>query len=645
MIYSATALPAVSQIPSASAHPAASPSPADAAQATLRLRLTTSLLALAILLASGLVRLLRPEQIAVADGIALAALLAASWPIFWDALTGMRASGYAATKYYMDQLVALAVLACLASGQYASGTLVSLILVVGQLLEERAALGVEEALDRLTAFSRTQARLTDGTVLDAAALAPGHVVRLRPGDLVPADGELLTGQTTLDEASVTGESLPREATPGATLFAGTRNLTGLVDFRVTRAAGDTVIGRVRAIVEEAKGSRAPVMRLIEHYTRYYTPAILLLAAFVLFFTGDFQRAIAVIIVSMPCAFVLASPSAMVAALTVAARAGILVKSTRSFEEAGRIGTLVFDKTGTLTQSALRLARIEPAPGVALDESALLALAASLQQHSTHPVARALAAAAAARDLPLTPLTAIHEVHGRGMVAQHTLGELLIGRDTWLVERGITLAPEVGVEGPEATLHLALGGRHLGALRLADTLRPEASAALAALRAEGIGHITLLTGDRAEVAGPIARQLGIERLRARCLPEDKLAEVEALKRAGHRVLVVGDGVNDAPALAAGHLGVAMGTGGAEIAVRTADVALMTNDLTRLAFFFHVSRRANAIINQNLALGVVLIALFITLSALGLISPIIAALLHEVSAFAVIINSARLLRVAP
>ncbi len=645
MISTATALPAVSQIPSASAPPATSPSPADAAQATLRLRLTTSLLALAILLASGLVRLLRPEQIAVADGIALAALLAASWPIFWDALTGMRASGYAATKYYMDQLVALAVIACLASGQYASGTLVSLILVVGQLLEERAALGVEEALDRLTAFSRTQARLTDGTVLDAAALAPGHLVRLRPGDLVPADGELLTGQTTLDEASVTGESLPREATPGATLFAGTRNLTGLVDFRVTRAAGDTVIGRVRAIVEEAKGSRAPVMRLIEHYTRYYTPAILLLAAFVLFFTGDFQRAIAVIIVSMPCAFVLASPSAMVAALTVAARAGILVKSTRSFEEAGRIGTLVFDKTGTLTQSALRLARIEPAPGVTLDESALLALAASLQQHSTHPVARALAAAAAARDLPLTPLTAIHEVHGRGMVAQHTSGELLIGRDTWLVERGITLAPGVGVEGPEATLHLALGGRHLGALRLADTLRPEASAALAALRSEGIGHITLLTGDRAEVAGPIARELGIERLRARCLPEDKLAEVEALKRAGHRVLVVGDGVNDAPALAAGHLGVAMGTGGAEIAVRTADVALMTNDLTRLAFFFHVSRRATAIINQNLALGVVLIALFITLSALGLVSPIIAALLHEVSAFAVIINSARLLRVAP
>ena len=645
MISTATALPAVSQIPSASAPPAASPSPAEAAQATLRLRLTTSLLALAILLASGLVRLLRPEQIAVADGIALAALLAASWPIFWDALTGMRASGYAATKYYTDQLVALAVLACLASGQYASGTLVSLILVVGQLLEERAALGVEEALDRLTAFSRTQARLTDGTVLDAAALAPGHVVRLRPGDLVPADGELLSGQTTLDEASVTGESLPREATPGSTLFAGTRNLTGLVDFRVTRAAGDTVIGRVRAIVEEAKGSRAPVMRLIEHYTRYYTPAILLLAAFVLFFTGDFQRAIAVIIVSMPCAFVLASPSAMVAALTVAARAGILVKSTRSFEEAGRIGTLVFDKTGTLTQSALRLARIEPAPGVTLDESALLALAASLQQYSTHPVARALAAAAAARDLPLTPLTAIHEVHGRGMVAQHASGELLIGRDTWLVERGITLAPEVGVEGPEATLHLALGGRHLGALRLADTLRPEASAALAALRAEGIGHITLLTGDRAEVAGPIARQLGIERLRARCLPEDKLAEVEALKRAGHRVLVVGDGVNDAPALAAGHLGVAMGTGGAEIAVRTADVALMTNDLTRLAFFFHVSRRATAIINQNLALGVVLIALFIILSALGLISPIIAALLHEVSAFAVIINSARLLRVTP
>lgn len=209
-------------------------------------------------------------------------------------------------------------------------------------------------------------------------------------------------------------------------------------------------------------------------------------------------------------------------------------------------------------------------------------------------------------------------------------------------RGVALAPGLGVEGPEATVHLALGGRHLAAFRLADTLRPEAKDALAALRAEGIGHITLLTGDRPEVAGPVAAALGIERLRARCLPADKLAEVEALKKAGHRVLVVGDGVNDAPALAAGHLGVAMGAGGAEIAVRTADVALMTNDLSRLAFFFRLSRRATDIINQNLALGAPLIALFVTLSTLGLVSPVGAALLHELSAFVVLLNSARLLR---
>jgi Cd2+/Zn2+-exporting ATPase len=618
------------------------PSPADT---TLRLRLTTSLLALALLLAAGLARLLRPGQEAVADLIALAALLAASWPVFWDALTSLRASGYAATKYYMDQLVALAVLACLATGQYTSGAIVSLILVVGQLLEERAVLGVEEALDRLTDFSRSRARLADGTELDAAALAPGHVVRLRPGDLVPADGEIVSGHTTLDEASITGESLPREAGPGASAYAGARNLSGLVDLRVSRAAGDTVLGRVRTIVEEAKNSRAPVMRLIEHYTRYYTPAILLLAAFVLFFTGDFARAVAVVIVSMPCAFVLASPSAMVAALAVAARAGILVKNTRSFEEAGRIGTLVFDKTGTLTRSALRLARVERAPGVVLDDSALLALAAALQQHSTHPVARALAEAARERGLALAEPDAVREEAGLGMSARHPEGELLVGREAWLGARGVALAPGLGADGPEATVHLALVGRHLAAFRLADTLRPEARDALASLRAEGIGHMTLLTGDRPEVAGPVAAALGIERLRARCLPADKLAEVEALKRAGHRVLVVGDGVNDAPALAAGHLGVAMGSGGAEIAVRTADVALMTNDLSRLAFFFRLSRLATGIINQNLALGAALIALFVTLSTLGLISPVGAAVLHEVSAFAVLLNSARLLRVAP
>jgi Cd2+/Zn2+-exporting ATPase len=614
----------------------------QASEAALRVRLTTSLAALSVLLASGGMRWLRPGQDSVADLLSLIALLIASAPIFKDALLSMRSEGYAATRYYMDQLVALVVMACLVTGQYATGTIVSLILVIGQLLEERAVLGVEEALDRLTAFSRTKALLADGTEIDASLLQPGQVIRVRPGDLLPADGEILSGASTLDEAAVTGESLPREGSAGMQVFAGTRNLTGLLDVRVERGGGETVLGRVRAIVEDAKNSKAPVMRLIEQYTRYYTPAILLLASFVLFFTGDFQRAIAVIIVSMPCAFVLASPSAMVAALAVAARMGILVKNTRSFEEAGRITTLVFDKTGTLTQSALNLVRIERTRAADLSENELLAIAGSVQRHSTHPVAKAVALAAESRGLALADVCDVHESHGRGMSARHPGGELLVGRDLWLRERGVEVDGAVGVDGAEAAVHVALGGRHLGALRLADTIRPEAADAISALRSDGIGHITLLTGDRAEVAGPIAERLGIDRLRSRCLPEDKLREVEALRQAGHRVLVVGDGVNDAPALAAGNLGVAMGVAGSEIAVRTADVALMRNDLTRLAQFFHIARYASRIVNQNLILGILLIALFIVMSAFGWVSPITAAILHEISAFVVILNSARLLR---
>jgi Cd2+/Zn2+-exporting ATPase len=610
-------------------------------------RLGLVALGLLCLALSFVMQWLRPDQAEVFSLWAMLGLGLAAIPVLIDSLTSLKADGFEATKYYMDQFVALAILACFAIGQYATGTIVAAILIVGQILEEHTTLGVEEAVRALTRLSRVKARRIGGpsaagpdpqgeTLVDATELRAGDRVRVLPGDTVPADGRIVAGNTTLDQASITGESLPVEAEPGSPVYAGTTNVSGGFEFTVTRTGDDTVIGRVTHIVEEAKTSRAPVMRLIDDYTRYYMPLVLIIAGFVLFFTREVDRAIAVIIVAMPCAFVLASPSAMVAALAVASRLGILVKSSRFFEAAQSIDTVVFDKTGTLTTGQLRVLRVLPAG--TLTEAELLALAAGLEAGSTHPVARAIVAEAHRRGVSFERAPGVEEVAGRGVRARH----FAAGRRTWIESLGVTVPADVTDTASASTLYLARDGAFAGTILLADAMRAETRAAAERLRALGIDDFVMLTGDRAAVAGDIAREAGISRFRADCLPEQKLEEVRALKAAGRRVLVVGDGVNDAPALAAGDVGVAMGALGSDVAIKTADVALMGNDLRHLPQFIALSDRTLRIINQNLVWGLVFIALFVALSAFGLISPILAAILHEFSAFFVIFNSARLLR---
>ncbi len=633
--------------------PAPSPTAPAPAFTALHLRLVLVALGLLCLALSLAAKWLRPDQADVFSLWAMLGLGLAALPVLFDSLTSLKADGFEATKYYMDQFVALAILACFATGQYATGTIVAAILIVGQMLEEHTTLGVEEAVNSLLKLSRVKARLISSgsqpstlnsqrgsasaeTLVDAASLRTGDRVRALPGDTIAADGVIATGLTTLDQASITGESLPVDAAPGSVVYAGTTNLTGAIEFTVSRTGTDTVIGRVTSIVDEAKTSRAPVMRLIDEYTRYYMPLVLIIAGFVLFFTHNVDRAIAVIIVAMPCAFVLASPSAMVAALAVASRLGVLVKSSRFFEAAQSIDTVVFDKTGTLTTGRLRVTALQPAPG--LTEENLLALAASLEAHSTHPIARAILAEAEQRKIAFDHTLRIEEIAGRGLRG----GGLIAGRRSWLEEQGVLIPADFNDTAAASTLYLARDGQFAGAILFADTIRPEAAAAIAALRRLGIEEFVMLTGDRAAVAAVIAREAGITRFRADCLPEEKLAEVRALKAAGRRVLVIGDGVNDAPALAAGDLGVAMGALGSDIAIKTADVALMGSDLRHLPRWIALSDRTLRIINQNLLWGFAFIALFVALSAFGVISPILAAVLHEFSAFFVIFNSARLLR---
>jgi Cd2+/Zn2+-exporting ATPase len=615
----------------------------DHSETGMKWRITLVLLGGVCLILSGILRWLRPDQGDLAVTWSMLGAIVTALPIFRDALLGFRSKAFANTEFYMNQFITLAVIACFVTQQYVVGGVVAIILLVGHILEDRSMLGTNEAINSLLHLSRVSARRVRNGVeeeVDAESLAEGETVRVRPGDTMPADGLVVSGFSTVNKATITGESLPVEVEAGTTVFAGTSNLTGLIEVRVTETGTQTVLGRVKEIVEEAQQTRAPIVRLTEEYARYYMPLILLIAGFVLFFTKDVQRAISVIVVSIPCTFVLAGPSAMVAALAAASRMGILIKSVRFFEVANDIDTVVFDKTGTLTTGELRVAAITPNDGMA--ENELLALVAAVEQHSTHPIARAIVMAAQERQLEIADAEDVQEEHGHGLLGRVGQFKVAVGRGAWLKAQAIEIPKKDKSFDDLSALHVGVDRKLVGIIYLSDTVRAEAKGVSSDLRQGGVDHLMMLTGDRRSVAESIAKHIGMTEFEADCLPEQKQEAVHKLKTNGRKVMVVGDGVNDAPALAAGDLSVAMGALGSDVAIQTADIALMASDLRRVPHFLALSDKALRIINQNMLCGFVFIAAAIVLSGVGFIPPIAAAFVHEFGAFFVIFNSARLLR---
>lgn len=607
-----------------------------------RRRLGLLFAATALMLASVLSGWLRPEQEVVRQTLALLAALIVAVPIVSGLINAIRSTGFAATQFYMDQYVVLALAACLATEKYLTGAIVAIVLLFGQMLEERTTVGVEMALAKLRQLSKIRARRKSGDThaeVEATDLQPGDEIRILPGESVPADATILTGHALIDQSTITGESVPVEVGPGSEIFAGTSNLNGAIDARVTGTGHDTVMGRVQSIIEEAKNSEAPIISLAEDYARYYTPLILLIAASVFFFTQEIERAIAVLVVAIPCAFVLASPSAMVSAIAAASRMGLLVKSVRHLESARLTDTVVFDKTGTLTEGKLELEETA-VHSANYDASSILRLAAAIESQSNHPIARAISQTVPENERPA--VTSLTEHHGLGLEGVIEGKTILIGRPSFLQKNGVTLAIDPATHTRHSLVLIAVDGEHAGTFLLADRIRPEAKETLDRLRALGITDFVMLTGDRSEVAETIAARVGITDFKANCLPQDKVGHIRALRAAGKRVMVVGDGLNDAPALAEGDLGVAMGALGNDVTVHTSDVALMSGDLRRLADLLLLSSKTVNIINQNLLCGFAFIIVAIALSSLGFVNPIAAAFFHEFSAFFVIFNSARLLR---
>lgn len=602
-------------------------------------QLTLAMLALGLLGLGLIWRWWLPEQTGVSQLLLGFASLMVGVSVMRSAWYSLR---YPSLHGITDQLIALAMLGAWATGDLLTAALLPIIMIFGHVLEERSVIGSQEAIHALGQLTRSHARKiqADGSVIEVenGTLKPGDTVEVRAGDRVPADGRVLSGQASLDTASITGESVPVEAGVGMSVFGGAINLDGLLRIEVTRTGDESTLGKVIALMQNAERSKPPITRLLERYAGSYMILVLLLAAVTWFITNDAQAMLAVLVAACPCALVLSAPATAIAGVAVAARHGILIRSSAFLEELADLTSLVVDKTGTLTYGTLRLQSIT---GAAADHAAAKTLAASLGAASNHPVSRALAGLVTAQDY--LPLSDIQERQGLGVVAMTAQGEAALGRPELFAQLGISTTPVPEHDGPIAGL--ALSGEFLAWLLLADSVKPEARFALSELRELGLGRQLLLTGDRQSVANSLAQEVGLHEVEAQALPEDKLNRVLKEIDSGFRPMVVGDGINDSLALKAGVVGVAMGAGGADIALASADIVLIGSDLRRLGTCVRLSRQCRKTLQVNVIIGLgwtLAIVVFAAFGWLGAAGAMIAALLHNLSTLLVLGNAGRLLR---
>lgn len=579
----------------------------------------------------------------IAGASAMIGAIILGFPIMATAIKDLRKG-----RLSINELVAIAVLASFASGDYKTAGVVAFFMLLGELIETHTAEGARNSIESLIKLTPTKARRIKADKSEeevpASQLVVGDIIRIRPGDNVAADGVIVNGQGSFNQATITGESLPVDKKGGDEVFAGTLNLTGVLEIKVSRAGQDTTLGRVRELILAAEKTKLPIMKIVDQYMAFYTPLVLVIGALVWAFTRDLERVIAVLVVSCPCAFILATPTAMVAALSAAARLGILIKNVADIEAAAKINAFIFDKTGTLTTGELAVSRLNPLGDVKPAE--LLRIAASAEKYSNHPTAKALANISKEAGVPLVEPKDFTETAGRGVKADVGGAQVLVGRAQWLKDNGVDSGFEKSVDLNEtegwSLIFVARDGKCIGWVGLQDQTRAEAREALAELKESGVRRIAMVSGDRQPVATRVAAEIGCEEAKGDCLPQNKVEFVRAVKAKGYNVAVIGDGVNDAPALAAGDIGIAMGAAGSEVAIHSATIALMNNDLRRLPFLVKLSQSTRSVINQNFLFGVLFIIGGLSAAAFGWLNPILAAILHNAGSLIVIFNSARLVR---
>jgi len=581
----------------------------------------------------------RAEEVLSLPGIALAlsALMLSGLPILMGAVRGLLAR-----KVNVDELVSLAIIACLIEGEYLTAAVVSLVMVLGAILEEATSNSARKAVESLMHISPDTALLiVDGKPVTIAVgeVEIGDHLLVKPGVRIPVDGIVDKGITSVDESSMTGEAIPREKRAGDDIYAGTLNLNGVIEIEATKVGEDTTLGKVIKLVSEAEAHKPRAVKLIDRYAQWFTPAILAAAGITWWITGEVSRAITVLIVGCPCALILAAPTAIVASIGRAAKSGILIKGGLFLEETGRARTVLFDKTGTLTEGKPRVDEVFAIKGVEPDE--VLARAACVEQNSTHPLASAVLRAAHYAKINLCPAEEMVTEIGRGVRAVVEGRLVEVGSSCYVdgeLPKELCGSLEKIKEKGATPLLVYEDGRPLGIISVADHIRSFARQMVQDLSAMEVKRIGLLSGDHHKAALPVAESVGLTDAWAELRPEDKLQMIEDFQASGEVVVYVGDGINDAPTLARANAGIAMGGIGTDVALETADIILMNDDISKLPFLIQLSRRTLKTIKWNIAFGMIFNAIAVLASGTGVLSPIMGALVHNIGSVLVVLSSA-------
>ena len=579
------------------------------------------------------------------NGLAIASLLIGGYPIVRSAIQTLLIP-----DLNVDTLVSIAAIAATAVGAYHEAATVLFIMLLGEFLEGVTVGKTRRAIASLIQYAPKAAWVRrDGQEVQVPIedVQPREVVIVKPGERIPVDGRVVAGCGLVNQSTLTGESVPVEKEAGDKVFCGTFNESGSCEIEATQVADDTKLAQIKRLILEAQAEKSPIQRITDRFARYFIPAILLVALATYLVTGDIIRAITILIVACPCALVLGTPTAVVAAIGNAARQGILIKGGAYLEQMGRLSTLLLDKTGTLTQGKPHVTGIRTFNG--LEEKEVLYTAAIAEKRSEHPLGKAVIEKAEKSGLAIPHPEAFEDFKGKGVRVRWDSRTIAVGGPGFLRDEGVEIPDSVQKLREEkesegmTSLLVASDRRLLGLISLSDTLREGAKEVLDKIKAERVPEIWMLTGDNEQVAHRIAQELGIH-YEARLYPEDKVRKVREWRKTGRVVAMVGDGVNDAPALAAADIGIAMGAAGTDVAIETADVALMTDELENIPVLIRLSRKSLHVIKENLGFAIGFNTVLVVLSAYGLISMILGAILHQASSLLVIFNSMRLLRKA-
>ena len=569
------------------------------------------------------------------DLVALVGVLVGGYPIYREAFEALRER-----HMTMELSMTLAIVAAAIIGEGFTALVIVLFVLIAEVLEGLTVARGRRALAELVDLLPQSVTVKRGAVEEAVAaerVVAGDLVIVKPGERIPVDGLVRGGASSVDQATITGESMPVEKVPGATVFAGTINGSGMLEIETTSVGRNTAFGKIIDAVESAERSRAPIQKMADRLAGYLVYFALACAGVTYLVTRDARSTISVVIVAGACGIAAGTPLAVLGAIGRAARVGAIIKGGLYLEALGTVDTVVLDKTGTVTFGEPRVVEILPARGG--DPLDVLAAAAIAEKRSEHPAARAVLARAAEAGLSLPDPDAFQSFPGLGVECRYQGTQILVGSVAFVAARttGSTAGEPTASSGTE--VWVARDGVFLGAIRIEDVVRPEAASAVRALKELGM-RILLLTGDSRPVAVAVGRELGVDEVEAGLLPEQKLARVRALRNAGSSVAMVGDGVNDAPALVEATVGVAMGTGTA-VAMESADVVLIGSDLLKLVETIRIARRCRRIVHQNFAGTVAVDVLGMGLAALGVLNPLLAAFIHVSSELAFILNSTRLI----